>query len=91
MSSGSIAKTLLLSLWISFLLITVSGYVYSGPIGTTLSVFARFFVPDSFETILLSVVLKLAVETIFSILVGVVPWSVFGAGGMTLVVGFRRV
>jgi hypothetical protein len=68
-------KTLLLSLWITFLLITVAGYINSGPISTALFVFARFFVSDSFEAVLLSVVLKLAVKAIFSIPIGVVPWS----------------
>ncbi len=72
MSSGSLAKTLLLSLWISFLLITVAGYIHSGPVSTALFVFARFLLPDSFETILLSVVLKFAVEAILSISIGVV-------------------
>jgi hypothetical protein len=71
----NIVPILLLSLEISVLLITVAGYVHPGPIGMTLFVFARFFVSDSFKTIFLHVVLQLAVETIFSILVGVVPWS----------------
>jgi len=66
-SSGSLAKTLLLSLEILVLLITVAGYVHSGPIGMTLFVFAQFFVPDSFKTIFLHVVLQFAIETIFSI------------------------
>jgi hypothetical protein len=66
-SSGSLAKTLLLPLKISVLLVTVAGYVHPGPVGMTLFVFAWFLVPDSFKTILLRVFLKLAVETIFSI------------------------
>jgi hypothetical protein len=74
-SSGSLAKTLLLSLEISVLLITVAGYVHPGPISMTLFVFARFFVSDSLKTIFLCVILQLAVETIFSIPAGVVPWS----------------
>ncbi len=76
----------MLSLKISVLLITVSGYIHPGPIGRTLFVFARLFVSDSFKTIFLHVVLQLTVETIFSIPVGIVPWSGsgLGAGGRLL-------
>jgi hypothetical protein len=44
-------KTLLLSLGHLILRIVVAGQIHSGPICTTLFVFARFFVSYSFETI----------------------------------------
>ena len=83
MSSGSLAKTLLLSLLISFLLITVAGHIHFGPIGMSLFVSARFLFADSFETIFLCVILEFTVEAVLSIPIGIVPWS--GPRGNTFV------
>jgi hypothetical protein len=88
-SSGSLVKTLLLSLLISFLLITVAGHIHFGPVGTSLFVSAQFLFTDSFETVLLCVILEFTVEAVLSIPIGIVPWS--GPGGNTSVSCLRCV
>jgi len=75
-------ETLLLSLLISFILIIVAGHVHFRPIGISLFVSAWFLFVNPLEAILLGVVLELAVEAVFPVLVGVVhslhesSWSV---------------
>ena len=77
MSSGSLAKTLLLSLLISFILFTVAvaGHIHFWPIGSSLFVFARFIVFHSLPAFFLSVILDFAIEAIFPIPVAVVSAS----------------
>jgi hypothetical protein len=84
MLSGSLVKNLLLSLELSILRIIVAGQIHSRPIGMTLFVFIWLLVSDSFKTMFLRVILQLAVETVFAILVGIVAWS-----GSGFVVGRR--
>jgi len=66
-SSGSWAKTLLQSLLISFILITVAGYIHFRPIGTSLFVSAWVVFSNSLWAFVLSVVLDFAVETVLAV------------------------
>jgi hypothetical protein len=76
-SSGSGAKTLLLSLLISFTFISIAGNVHFRPVDTSLFVSAWFVFMDSLLEFFLSVVLDLAVKAVFPIPIGVASsfWS----------------
>jgi hypothetical protein len=74
-SSGSSGKILLLSLLISFTLITVAGHIHFRPIGMSLFVYAWFIFTDSFSAFFLVVVLDLAIKALLLILIGVVSKS----------------
>jgi hypothetical protein len=65
-------ETLLLSLLISFILITVAGHVHFKPMGMSLSVSAQFVYTNPFLTFILGVVLDIAVEAVLSVPVRVV-------------------
>ena len=73
MSSDSLMKNRLLSLWISFLVIT--GHIHFRPIGSSLFVLARFIVFHSLSAFFLSMVLDLAVEAVFPVAVAIVTTS----------------
>ncbi len=73
MSSDSLMKNWLLSLWISFLVIT--GHKHFRPIGSSLFVFAWFIVFHSLSAFFLSVVLCFAVEAVFPVPVAIVATS----------------
>ena len=66
-------KNRLLSLWISFLVIT--GHIHFRPIGSSLFVLARLIVFHSFSAFFLRMVLNLAVEAVFSVPVTVITTS----------------
>ena len=66
-------KNRLLSLWISFLVIT--GHIHFRPIGSSLFVFARFIVFHSFSAFFLSVVLDFAIKAVFPVSVAIVTTS----------------
>ena len=73
MSSDSLMKNRLLSLWISFLVIT--GHVHFRPIGSSLFVLARFIVFNSLSAFFLRMVLDFAVEAVLSVPVTVITTS----------------
>ena len=75
-------KNRLLSLWISFLVIT--GHIHFRPIGTSLFVFAGFIVFHSLSAFFLRVVLDLAVKAIFP-----VPVTIITTSGISSVVALR--
>jgi hypothetical protein len=68
-------KNRLLSLWISFLVIT--GHKHFRPIGSSLLVFVWFIVFHSLSAFFLSVVLYFAVEAVFP-----VPVAIFTTSGV---------
>ena len=73
MSSDALMKNRLLSLWISFLVVT--GHIHFRPIGTSLFVLARFIVFHSLSAFFLRMVLDLAVKAVFPIPVTIITTS----------------
>jgi hypothetical protein len=85
-SSGSLGKTMLLSLLISFTLFTVAvaGHIHFWPICTTLFVSARFIFLDSFPALILGVILNFTVEAVFA-----VPVCVASGAGVETIAALR--
>ena len=73
MSSDSLMKNRLLSLWISFLIVT--GHIHFRPIGSSLFVLARFIVFHSLSAFFLRMVLDLVVKAVFPVPVTIVTTS----------------
>jgi hypothetical protein len=78
-SLDSLMKNRLLSLWISFLVVT--GHIHFRPIGSSLFVFARFIVFHSLSAFFLRMVLDLAVKAVFPVPVAIVTTSGVSSAG----------